>query len=157
METAATKAAEQIAGHLVTLEHCPTHVSTVFIERRFNLDNLESLTIGITLQLASSANPAAAVSTLETIANALHSPKLVNSPELQRARLVLGDLSSIYAKGYDEQQLEQFRQIVADHNEARQRKEHALELLSRISAVVSTDFQDEKETWPIDAAQGDPF
>ena len=123
-----------------------TRVTSLHVGRVYNLGNYENMRVEVTVQVASGDDPGRVLRTLEGILRDLRA-KGPDSYEVSRARRAL-EKPEAELDEVDLKRLDKYRQVVAEHEAAMQKREAARAALSTLE--YSTEHIDHKDKWEDD-------
>jgi hypothetical protein len=124
-----------------------SRVQSLYLERVYNLGNYENIKIGVRVEIGGDDDPGLVLASLERIFNDLRADSGVDKFELNRALRILGTPEAELEE-MDKRRLDQSREIVRSHEEAKERRRKARQALATLN--YTSQYKDYKEDWEDD-------
>ncbi len=124
-----------------------TRVTSIVVERLFNLGNYENIKYGVRVEIAEGDDPGGVLVSLEGILNDLRAKSGVGDYELRKAKRIL-ETPEDQLDDYEKGQLDQYRELVEKRQRAAFRRLKAREALSTLNYTV--EHKDHKKDWDDD-------
>jgi hypothetical protein len=121
-----------------------TRVTSIVVERLFNLGNYENVKVGVRVEVCNGDDPGRLVISLENILNDLRAKHGVSDWYLDRAKAALAKPEAELEQ-QEKDSLDDYRKAVAKVEEAAERRRKAREALSTLDYTV--ERKDHKQSW----------
>lgn len=122
-----------------------TRVTSIVVERLFNLGNYENVKVGVRVEVCHGDDPGRILASLEQILEDIRAKSGVSDWELERAKRTLAkpeaELEAL--DEYEKKKLNDYRDYIRRDEEARERRRKAIEALSTLD--YTREHKDHKE------------
>ncbi|HEX5081188.1 MAG TPA: hypothetical protein VFY40_04020 [Blastocatellia bacterium] len=129
-----------------TIEGIPegTFVTSIYVERVYNLGNYENIKVGVRVEIGYGDHPGRVLANTERILGDLRIHSGVDSYDLRRAKAALEKPEAELDES-DKKNLDKYREYVRRDEEARKRRRDARQALATLNYTL--EHKDHKKEW----------